>query len=161
MRDLPMPGSPEIRTTCPSLVFARSQRRRSNSIFLAAANQRCSGTAQGFEPALASADLQDLPRRHILAEALERDGAEVAVLEQAASQLAGARRNHHGAGLGQRLEPSGKVRRFADDRLLLGRTRADEIATTTSPVAIPRRTCRGEPAVVSSFGTASTKQSPA
>jgi len=33
--------------------------------------------------------------------------------------------------------------------------------TTTSPVAITTRTCRGEPAAVASFGTASTRASPA
>src|SRR5262249_38189927 len=33
--------------------------------------------------------------------------------------------------------------------------------TTTSPVAIPTRTFKGEPAFVASFGTASTRLSPA
>jgi hypothetical protein len=33
--------------------------------------------------------------------------------------------------------------------------------TTTSPVAIPTRTCTGKPAAVSSFGIASTRSSPA
>ena len=33
--------------------------------------------------------------------------------------------------------------------------------TTTSPVAIPTRTCSGEPAAVTSFGAASTMASPA
>jgi hypothetical protein len=32
MRDLPMPGSPEIKTTCPSPPLACSHRRRSRSI---------------------------------------------------------------------------------------------------------------------------------
>ena len=111
---------------------------------LVAADERRGGRAQRLEPALGGARAQHLPRRHILGEALERDGAEIAILEQAADQPPCARCNHHGARLGQRLEASGKVGRLADDRLLLGRARADEVADHDEPGRDPDAHLQGD-----------------
>jgi len=76
---------------------------------------------------------QHLPGRHVLGESLEFDRPEVAVLEQATDQFSSARRNDNCARLGERLEPSGKVRRVANHRLLLSGTRADEVADHDKP----------------------------
>src|ERR1700681_3571822 len=111
MRDLPMPGSPDISTTEPSPPLAWW-------------HQRHGGRAQGLEAALDGARSQHLPRRHVLSKALESDGSKIAIFEEAASQPAGARCDHHGARFGQRLEARGQIWSLTDDRLLLGRTRA-------------------------------------
>ena len=59
---------------------------------------------------------------------LTSTGAEIAVLEEIAEQPARARSDDHGVWLSQGLQPSGKVRRFTDDRLLLRRTLANQVA---------------------------------
>src|SRR5215831_2988449 len=48
---------------------------------LAAANQRRSRRAQRLEPAFRRPDSQHQPRRHMLAEALECDGAKIAIVK--------------------------------------------------------------------------------
>jgi hypothetical protein len=49
-------------------------------------------------------------------------------------------------GLGDPLQPRREVRRVADDAALLRLPRSERSPTTTIPVAIPTRTCSGEPA---------------
>src|SRR5215472_3367102 len=71
---------------------------------LLASNQRRHSRPRRFEPALDRAGAQHLPRRYVLSEALECDGAEIAIFEQAANQLPGTRRNYHRAWLRQRME---------------------------------------------------------
>jgi hypothetical protein len=83
---------------------------------------------QCLEPALSGARAQHLPYGNIVAEALEGDSAESAILEQPAGQPPCARCNHHSARFSQRLEASGKIGRLPDDHLLLSGTRADEVA---------------------------------
>src|SRR5215831_20943669 len=100
---------------------------------LVPANERRGGCAQRLEPALGSAGAQYLPRGDALREPLKSNGPEVAVLEQAACQPPCTRCNHDGARFGQRLEPSGKVRRLSDHRLLLSRACANEIADHYQP----------------------------
>src|SRR6516162_6321 len=85
-------------------------------------------SAQGLEPARDPARTQYLPRRHRLGDALDLDGAQIAILEEIADQPARARRDHYGIRLGQGLQPGGEVRGFADDRLFLRRALADQIA---------------------------------
>jgi hypothetical protein len=55
-------------------------------------------------------------------------GAEFAVFEMAGRQPARALRHDHSAGLGNRLQARGKVRRFADDGLSFRRTLGDQVA---------------------------------
>ena len=50
---------------------------------LVAADQRRGGRAQSVESPLGRACAQHLPGRHILREAFKRDGAEIAIVEQA------------------------------------------------------------------------------
>src|SRR5205823_14864549 len=93
--------------------------------------------AQRLEPALYRARTQHLPSRHRRRDALQLDGAEIAVFEEIANQPAGARSDDDGAGPSQGLQPSGEVRRFSDDRLLLRRALADQIADYHQPSGDP------------------------
>ena len=60
-------------------------------------------------------------------------GAEIAVFEQAADPPSRARGDDDLVRLGQGLQAGGEVRRFADDRLLLRRALADQIADDDQP----------------------------
>ena len=93
--------------------------------------------AQRLEPALHRARTQHLPSRHRRGDALDLDGAEIAVLEEIADQPARARGDDDRVRLGQGLQPGGEVRRFADDRLLLRRAFADQIADDHQPSGDP------------------------
>ena len=79
----------------------------------------------------------DAPGPDRFGEALERPAAQVGVLEQAADELARARRRSPPCRAGQRLQPRREVRRLADDRLLLRRPSPIRSPTTTTPVAMP------------------------
>jgi len=59
-----------------------------------------------------------LPRPHRGGDALDLDGAEIAILEEIADQPARARGDDHRIRLGQGLEAGGEVRRLADDIVL-------------------------------------------
>jgi hypothetical protein len=71
---------------------------------------------QRLEPALRGARTQHVPRRDLLGETLERDGTEIAILEQAPGQRPCARCNYDRTWLSQSLEASGQIGRLADDR---------------------------------------------
>ena len=71
---------------------------------------------------------ENLEAAHGLGEALEPGRPKLAQLEQLAQEPARAIRDHHGAGRGRLLQPRRQVRRLAHDRLLAGRTFADEVA---------------------------------
>ena len=66
-------------------------------------------------------------------EALDLDGAEIAVLEEIADQPARALGDDDRVRLGQGLQPGGEVGRLADDALLLRRAFADQIADDHQP----------------------------
>jgi hypothetical protein len=101
---------------------------------LVAANQRAQcRSAQCLEPALDGARAQHLPSRHGCGDALDLDGAEIAVFEEIAKQPPRARGDDDSIRLGQGLQPGGEVRRLADDRLLLRRSRANQIADDHQP----------------------------
>ena len=101
---------------------------------LVAADQRGQRrSAQGLEPARDDARTQHLPGRHRRGEALDLDGAEIAVLEEIADQPARAGGDDDRIRLGQGLQTGGEVRRLADDRLLLRRAFADQIADHHQP----------------------------
>ena len=95
---------------------------------LLAADQRRAGRAQRLEAALGPA-LAQHPRGHDRrGQALDLDRAEILIVEQPAGQPPRARRDHHRARLGQRLQPRREVRRLADDPAFLRFALADEIA---------------------------------
>ena len=94
-------------------------------------------SAQRLEPARDGARTQYLPGRHRRGDALDLDGAEIAVLEEIADQPARARGDDDRVRLGQGLQPGGEVRRLADDRLLLRRAFADQIADDHQPGGDP------------------------
>jgi hypothetical protein len=97
--------------------------------FLVAADQpgQCR-SAQCLEPARDDARTQHLPSRHRPGDALHLDGAKIADLEEIADQPARARGDDDRVRLGQGLQTAGEVGRLADDRLLLRRALADQIA---------------------------------
>src|SRR5262249_48379979 len=70
---------------------------------------------------------------HRCGDALYLNGAEIAVFEQIADQPASACGDNDGIRLGERLQTGREVRCFADDRLLLRRALADQIADDDEP----------------------------
>ena len=134
MRDLPMPGSPEISTTQPSPAFACSQRRISRSI---SSSRPTSGVvavrsaSKRLSTALAP---QHLPGPHRLGEAFERRwrrDRDSSKRPPSSLRVLAAMTTVFGSAM--RLQPRRKVRRLADDRLLLRRTRSDQIADDDEP----------------------------
>jgi hypothetical protein len=88
--------------------------------FLVAADQRAQRRSpQCLESAGDEARTQHLPRRYRRGDALDLDGAEIAVLEEIADQSVRARGYDHRIRVGQALQPGSEVRCFSDDRLLL------------------------------------------
>ena len=105
---------------------------------LVAADQRGQRrSAQCLEPARDGTRTQHLPGRHRRGDALDLDGAEIAVLEEIADQPARACGDDDRVRLGQGLQAGGEVRRFADDRLFLRRAFADQIADDDQPGGNP------------------------
>jgi len=90
---------------------------------------------QSLEPALDCALVKHLIRPPRLHEAFELDGAEIAVFEEVTEEPARSRPDHDGVGFGEGLQPSGEVWRLADDRALLRRSLADQIADDDDPGA--------------------------
>src|SRR6516165_1338762 len=85
-------------------------------------------SAQGLEPAGDDTRTQDLPGRHRRGDALDFDGPEIAVLEEVAGQSARTGSDDDRVRLGQDLQTGCEVRRLADDRLLLSRSRTNQIS---------------------------------
>ena len=94
-------------------------------------------SAQCLEAARDGTRTQYLPGRHRRGNTLDLDGAEIANLEEIADQPARARGDNDGIWLGQGLQTGGEVRRFADNRLLLRRALADQIADDDQPGGDP------------------------
>ena len=82
----------------------------------------------GLKAAAGRVLAENLEAAHGLGKALEPGRPKLAQLEQLAQEPACAIRDHHGAGRGRLLQPRRQVRRLANDRLLAGRTLADEVA---------------------------------
>src|SRR6185312_451760 len=111
--------------TAPRLLPAVEQQRDLD----VAADQRAErARAQRLETAVAAALADDAPGRYRHSEALELVAAEAGALEELADELPRARADHHGARLGQRLEPRGEVRRLADHALLAPGALAEQVA---------------------------------
>jgi hypothetical protein len=95
---------------------------------LAADQRHQARGVQRLEPALEGAGAQHLPGPHLLAQAAERDLAEIAVLEEPAGEQLRRRRDQHLTGFGHHLQPGRQVRHVADHAALLCRALADEVA---------------------------------
>src|SRR6516164_1491140 len=106
--------------------------------FLLTPDQRGQGrAAQRLEAARDGARTQYLPSRHRRGDALDLDAAEIAALEEIADQPARARGDNDRPRLGQGLQTSREVWGLADDRLLLSRAFADQIADHYQPGGDP------------------------
>jgi hypothetical protein len=71
--------------------------------------------------------------RHWRCQSLYFDAAQALVLEKAADKPPSVFRDHYFVGTSEGLQPGREVGRLADDRLLLGRPRANEIADDHEP----------------------------
>ena len=128
MRDLPMPGSPDISTTQPSPPFACCQRRISSSISSSRPTKGRGGGAQRLEAAVDSARAQHAPDLHRIAKPLDGHRSEIAVIEQPTKKAAGAALDDDGIRLGERLKPRRQIGGLAHHFVVLRRVPADEIA---------------------------------
>src|SRR5262249_8696517 len=88
---------------------------------------------QGLESAGDDARTQYPPGWHRCGNALDFNRTEITILEQITDQPAGVRGDDDRVGLGERLQPGGEVGGFADDRLLLRRSLANQIADDHQP----------------------------
>ena len=96
---------------------------------LFAADQRAQRrSAQCLKPARDGTRPQYLPGRHPGGDALDLDGAEIAVFEEIAGQPTRARGDDDRVRFSQALQTGGEVRRLANNRLLLRRSFANQIA---------------------------------
>ena len=102
-------------------------------LFVAADQPGLRRSTQRLEPARNDARAQYPPSPHWPGDALDLDGAEIAVVEEIANQPARARGNDDRVRFGQGLQTGGEVRRLTDDRLLLRRAFADQIADDHQP----------------------------
>ena len=128
-RDLPMPGSPESNTTWPSPVFAFDQRRSSSSSSSSRPTSSVRPLACRASKRLSTeARSQRRPGSHRPCDALEVLCSEVLKLEQIAHELSSALGNDDAVRLRNALQACRKVRRLADDGLLLRSARADQVA---------------------------------
>ncbi len=114
----------------PGLLPAALQERQ---FFVAADERGQLAPVQCLEAARGGAAAHHARGHHRRAQALELDGTQIRVLEQAPGQPPRARRDHHGPRLGQRLQPRREVRRLANHRLFLRRALADQIADDHQP----------------------------
>ena len=101
-------------------------------LLLAADHRRQAGGAQRLEPADA-ARRDHAGQLDRTGEALELVLAQLLAVEQAADQTAGPGADDDAAGLCERLQAGGEVRRLADHRLLLGAAVADQVADHHEP----------------------------
>ena len=80
---------------------------------------------------------QYLPHRYRPVDALDLDGTEIAVIEEIADQPSRRGGDHDGIRLGHGLQTRGEVRRLANDRLLLRRSLANQVADDHQPGGDP------------------------
>ena len=106
-------------------------------LFVAADQRRQDRSTQRLEAALNDARVQRLPSGHRHVDALNLDGAKIAVFKQITNQPARTGGDNDRIRLGQALQPGGEVWRFTDDGLLLRRAFADQIANNDQPGGNP------------------------
>ena len=87
----------------------------------------------GLEPAFDRAPPDDAPGRHRVGETLQHLRPEIVEFEPAADQPPRGGPDHDRIGSRQGLQPGREVGRVADDRLLLGRALADQVADHDQP----------------------------
>ena len=159
IRDLPMPGSPEISTTEPSPPFARSQRRSSRSIsstrltsgvvLARSASNRLSAALAPSACHAWMASAKPLSATIPRSRYSNRPPVSLRVLDEITTAPGSASACSRAARFG--VSPTTACSWAAP---------APSSPTTTSPVAMPTRTCKGAAAAVLSIGTASTSESP-
>jgi hypothetical protein len=96
--------------------------------FLLTSDKRRPAKAQRLEPALDCALAQYLGSPHRLGNAFERDGAKIAIIEEAPDESPRARTDQHRPRFGQHLQTRSEIWRLADHCLLLCSTCADQVA---------------------------------
>jgi hypothetical protein len=88
---------------------------------------------QRVEAALDRGRSQRHPGPHRTGDALQALRAKILKLKEVADELSGAFGNHDLVGLGNALQACGNVRRLANDRLLPGRIRSEQVANDDQP----------------------------
>ncbi|MGY4573844.1 hypothetical protein ACVWY5_006914 [Bradyrhizobium sp. USDA 3256] len=88
---------------------------------------------QCFEATFDRALAKDAPSRHRFGKPLYLDCPEVVVFEETAGRAMRPLVDQDRARRGKSLQPSGKVRRFADHRLLLGSAGSNKITDNDQP----------------------------
>jgi hypothetical protein len=142
-RDLPTPGSAEVRTTRPSPAFACAHRRNSSSI---SSSRSTNGVAPDRSasnwPSSASnwpsARFSDNTYQAGTADGrpLKFDGTVVLAFEEAADLPPGRHVDHHLTRRGEALEACCKVWGLAHYSLLTGITRVSSLTTRTGPLTV-------------------------
>src|SRR5215472_13056012 len=100
---------------------------------LTANKRRQCRRSQCLETVIDTARAKHLPDLHRFSETFKPRCAQIAKLEQLAEQAASAHGNDDCIRLGEGLQPRGKVRCLANDRLLLRRAFANQIANDYEP----------------------------
>ena len=122
-----MPASPESKTIWPAPPQALRRRSR-NRTLRRPPHEVCEPAARRLKAALRCGDALDREGFDWLGEALDRSPAEVAQPEQVADEAAGGAGENDLSGFGESLQARREIGGLADDRLLLRRALADQIA---------------------------------
>ena len=130
-------------------------------LLIAADERGHARSAQRRETPLDGAGTTNPERALRAVEALERVISQIVQLEEPAQQPPRVLRNRDLAWRRQRLEARGKVGRLADDRLLLRRALADQLADDNQPRGDPDPRRKRFTAGVASRATAAVTASPA
>ena len=129
-----MPASPESSTTWPSpRLRLRPAPQQQFEFFFPPDKLGQSARVESLETAFDRSGSQCRPSPHRPRDALEVLCSKVLKLEQVAHELSRALRNDHAVRLCNALQARGKVRRLADDGLLLRSARADQVADNHQP----------------------------
>ena len=127
-RDLPIPASPDNSTTCPSPVLASDHRRSSRSSSSSRPTSSVSPLAWRASKRLSTggwSQRRRCPPRS--GDTLEVVRSQVLKLEHIAQELPRALRNDHAVRLRNALQACRKIRRLANDCLLLRSARPDQV----------------------------------
>src|SRR5919198_1451061 len=133
-RDLPIPGSPEISTTCPSPFQARRLAfQQEIDLVLAADEIGQTSHVDRLEAALGIGYALDRPRCDRLGNTLDLVPAEVTQMKQIAEQPTRGAGDDDRPGLGQGQKAGCEVRRLPDHSVLPQRTLAAKVADHHHP----------------------------
>jgi hypothetical protein len=101
--------------------------------FLVAADERALARAQRFEPAADPALAEHAKCRNRCRQPFHLDLAEALIIKQASDQPPRSLRDDDRVGFGEPLQPRGEIGRLANDGLLLGGARSDQVADDGKP----------------------------